>query len=80
MAKKGKLDMQFVVDTSKPAQNIKELQDRIETLRDTIEGAPLGSAEFEQLTGQLSNASSEMKVLEKNMEGLEPQPDRVLWL
>tara|TARA_R110002020_G_scaffold209230_2_gene415202 strand:+ start:14720 stop:16876 length:2157 start_codon:yes stop_codon:yes gene_type:complete len=73
MAKKGKLDMQFVVDTSKPAQNIKELQDRIETLRDTIEGAPLGSAEFEQLTGQLSNASSEMKVLEKNMEGLEPQ-------
>ena len=73
MAKKGKLDMQFVVDTSKPAQNIKELQDRIETLRDTIEGAPLGSEEFERLTGQLSNASSEMKVLEKNMEGLEPQ-------
>lgn len=65
--------MQFVVDTSKPAQNIKELQDRIETLRDTIEGAPLGSEEFERLTGQLSNASSEMKVLEKNMEGLEPQ-------
>lgn len=73
MAKKGKLDMQFVVDTKKPAKNIKELQTRIETLRDTIEGAPLGSEEFERLTGQLSNASSEMKVLEKNMEGLEPQ-------
>jgi len=65
--------MEFVVDTSKPAKNIKELQGRIEELRNTIEGAPLGSEDFERLTGQLSNASSEMKVLEKNMEGLEPQ-------
>ena len=73
MAKKGKLDMQFVVDTSKPVKNIKDLNSRIEKLRDTIEGAPLGSEEFERLTSQLSNASSEMKVLEKNMEGLEPQ-------
>jgi hypothetical protein len=73
MAKKGKLDMQFVVDTKKPAKNIKELQGRIEKLRGTIEGAPLGSEEFEKLTGQLQKAGSEMKVLEKNMEGLEPQ-------
>ena len=73
MAQKGKLNMEFVVDTTKPVKSIKELQNRIETLRDSIEGAPLGSAEFNQLTGQLSNASSEMKVLEKNMEGLEPQ-------
>ena len=73
MAKKGELDLKFVVDTSKPVKSMKELQDRVETLRNTIEGAPLGSEEFEQLTAQLQKAGSEMKVLEKNMEGLEPQ-------
>ena len=73
MAKKGQLDLKFVVDTSKPVKSITELQERIETLRDKIEGAPLGSEEFKRLQGQLQNASSEMKVLEKNMEGLEPQ-------
>ena len=73
MAKKGKLDMQFVVDTSKPVKNMNELQDRVEELRGVIEGAPLGSAEFERLTAQLQSASSQVKVLEKNMEGLEPQ-------
>ncbi|QDP64665.1 MAG: hypothetical protein Unbinned4585contig1001_29 [Prokaryotic dsDNA virus sp.] len=71
--KKGKLDLKFTVDTSKPVKNIDELNKRIEKLRDTIEGAPLGSEEFDRLTAQLQNASSEMKVLEKNMEGLEPQ-------
>lgn len=73
MAKKGELDLKFVVDTSKPVKNLNELQERVETLRNTIEGAPLGSEEFEQLTAQLQKAGSEMKILEKNMEGLEPQ-------
>jgi len=73
MAKKGELDLKFVVDTSKPVTSMKELQDRVETLRNTIEGAPLGSAEFERLTAQLQEAGSQVKVLEKNMEGLEPQ-------
>ena len=73
MAKKGKMNMEFVVDTSKPAKSIGELQKRVETLRNTIEGAPLGSAEFEKLTAQLQDANSQVKVLEKNMEGLEPQ-------
>ena len=73
MAKKGELDLKFVVDTSKPVKSMKELQERVETLRNTIEGAPLGSEEFERLTAQLQKAGSEMKVLEKNMEGLEPQ-------
>jgi len=73
MAKKGELDLKFVVDTSKPVKNMKELQERVETLRDKIEGAPLGSKEFERLTAQLQKAGSEVKVLEKNMEGLEPQ-------
>jgi len=68
-----KLNMKFVVDTKKPVKSITELQDRISTLRDTIEGAPLGTPEFKALQAQLQNASSEMKVLEKNMEGLEPQ-------
>tara|TARA_R100000152_G_C6781899_1_gene217553 strand:- start:5492 stop:7666 length:2175 start_codon:yes stop_codon:yes gene_type:complete len=71
--KKGALDLKFTVDTSKPVKNIDELNKRIEKLRDTIEGAPLGTPEFEKLTDQLQKASSEMKVLEKNMEGLEPQ-------
>ena len=65
--------MKFVVDTSKPVNSIGELQERITKLRDTIEGAPLGSEDFKKLTAQLQQASSEMKVLEKNMEGLEPQ-------
>tara|TARA_R110000824_G_scaffold381622_1_gene574458 strand:+ start:807 stop:2993 length:2187 start_codon:yes stop_codon:yes gene_type:complete len=73
MAKKGELDLKFVVDTSKPVKNLNELQERVETLRNTIEGAPLGSKEFERLTAQLQEAGSEMKILEKNMEGLEPQ-------
>lgn len=73
MAKKGELDLKFVVDTSKPVKNLNELQERVETLRKTIEGAPLGSKEFERLTAQLQEAGSQMKVLEKNMEGLEPQ-------
>ena len=73
MAKKGELNMKFVVDTSKPAKNLKELQGRVQKLRDTIEGAPLGSEEFKKLTAQLQTAGSEVKVLEKNMEGLEPQ-------
>ena len=72
MAKK-ELDLRFVVDTSQPVQNISELNQRIETLRNKIEGAPLGSEEFERLSSQLQDASSQMKVLEKNMEGLEPQ-------
>lgn len=73
MAKKGELDLKFVVDTSKPVKNLNELQDRVETLRNTIEGAPLGSKEFERLTAQLQQAGGEMNILEKNMEGLDPQ-------
>ena len=61
MAKKGKMNMEFVVDTSKPAKSIGELQKRVETLRNTIEGAPLGSAEFEKLTAQLQDANSQVK-------------------
>ena len=61
MAKK--LNMKFVVDTKKPVKSITELQDRISTLRDTIEGAPLGTPEFKALQAQLQNSTESRSLL-----------------
>jgi len=71
MAKKS-ATIDLIVDTRKPAKNLKELTDKIREMRAEIEGRDFGSERFIELQNAISTASGELKILEKNMEGLEP--------
>jgi len=47
------------------------LQEKLERLRKSIEGKPIGSEEFNKLAESIQKTSSEIKNLEKQMEGLD---------
>ena len=50
-----------------------QLERELDKAREAIKGVEVGSKAFDELATQIQNASSEVKTLEKQMEGLEPQ-------
>ena len=58
---------------AKATKTLGDLEKQLEKAREEIKGVEVGSAAFEKLATQIQNASSEVKTLEKQMEGLEPQ-------
>ena len=54
-------------------KSVNELEQVIEELNAELKDTDIGSKRFKELTGELSNARSELKVFEKQFEGLEPQ-------
>lgn len=61
------------VDKKGADASLQDFKDDIESLQKAIESTPIGSKQFEQLAQKLQKAQSEVKTLEKTMEGLEPQ-------
>ena len=58
---------------AKSIKTIGELEEGLAQAREEIKGVAKGSADFERLATAIQDASSEVKTLEKQMEGLEPQ-------
>ena len=50
-----------------------QLEQELDKAREAIKEVEVGSDAFNKLATQIQNASSEVKTLEKQMEGLEPQ-------
>lgn len=67
------IPVKIKVDTSKADKSLNDFKEEIELLKKEIESTPIGSKQFDQLAGKLQKAQSEVKTLEKTMEGLEPQ-------
>jgi len=65
----------FVInaDTTQSVKSIDDLESAIESLKSELKKTDLGTEEFKRLSGQLQNAQSEVKALEKTFEGLEPE-------
>ena len=62
------------VNGSKQAvKTIGELETAVEQLRTELKQVEVGSEEFKKLSGELQNAESKLKTLNKTFEGLEPQ-------
>ena len=57
----------------KAVKTLGELEQELNDAREAIKEVEVGSAAFDKLATQIQNASSEVKTLEKQMEGLEPQ-------
>ena len=58
---------------AKSIKTIGELEEGLAQAREEIKGVAKGSADFERLATAIQDASSEVKTLDKQMEGLEPQ-------
>jgi len=59
--------------TQQAVKSIDDLEKAVEQLRDELKGVEIGSQQFKQLSGELQNAESQLKTLNKSFEGLEPQ-------
>ena len=59
--------------TDTAVKNINELEGAIEQLKSELKGVDIGSDQFKKLSGELQNAESKLKTLNKSFEGLEPQ-------
>ena len=59
--------------TDTAVKNINELEGAIEQLKAELKGVDIGSEQFQKLSGELQNAESKLKTLNKSFEGLEPQ-------
>jgi len=57
----------------KAVKTLGQLEQELNDAREAIKEVEVGSDAFNQLATQIQNASSEVKTLEKQMEGLEPQ-------
>ena len=57
----------------KAVKTLGQLEQELNDAREAIKEVEVGSAAFDKLATQIQNASSEVKTLEKQMEGLEPQ-------
>lgn len=57
----------------KAVNSISELEKRLEKARQKIKEVEIGSKAFNKLANEIQKASSEVKTLDKMMEGLEPQ-------
>jgi hypothetical protein len=54
-------------------KTFKDLTDKVQKLKQELEGSDLGSKNFKRLSAELQNAQSQVKNLEKNFEGLETE-------
>lgn len=70
MAKKIILDLD--IDSGDSVRTMQQLENELVQLRDELKDVEIGSAAFDKLAGKIQNAASEVKTLEKDMEGLEP--------
>lgn len=59
--------------TDQAVSNLEELEAAVEKLRNELKSVEIGSDQFKQLSGELQNAESQLKTLNKSFEGLEPQ-------
>jgi len=59
--------------TDQAVKSIDDLEAAVEQLRGKLKGTEIGSQEFKKLSGELQNAESKLKTLNKSFEGLEPQ-------
>jgi len=57
----------------KAVKTLAQLEQELDQARQAIKEVEVGSDAFNKLATQIQNASSEVKTLEKQMEGLEPQ-------
>ena len=58
---------------NKAVKTLGQLEQELDKAREAIKGVEVGSKAFDELATQIQQASSEVKTLEKQMEGLEPQ-------
>jgi len=58
---------------NKAVKTLGQLEKELDKAREAIKGVEVGSKAFDELATQIQQASSEVKTLEKQMEGLEPQ-------
>ena len=59
--------------TQQAVRSIDDLETAVGQLREQLKGTAIGSEEFKKLSGELQNAESKLKTLNKSFEGLEPQ-------
>ncbi len=72
MSEKVELDL-ILKGGAKAVKTIGELEEGLAQAREKIKGVEKGSEDFKKLATAIQDASSEVKTLEKQMEGLEPQ-------
>ena len=72
MSEKVELDL-ILKGGAKAVKTIGELEEGLAQAREKIKGVEKGSEDFKKLATAIQDASSEIKTLEKQMEGLEPQ-------
>jgi hypothetical protein len=65
------ISFQLDIDSGNAPNTLKDLNAQIDHLKEQLEGKPIGSKEFKQLSAQLQDANSKAKDLEKSFEGLE---------
>ena len=69
----GKAVVEVEIKADKAQNTLGGLNEKLERLRKRLEDVEIGSEAFKKLQTQIQKASSEVKTLEKQMEGLEPQ-------
>mgnify|MGYP003675815024 CR=1 FL=1 len=72
MAEKVELELKIKGGTQ-AVKTLGQLEQELNDARDAIKEVEVGSDAFKELATKIQNASSEVKTLEKQMEGLEPQ-------
>lgn len=69
----GKAVVEIVMLDQKAQNTLGGLNEKLTFLRNKLEDVKIGSQAFKDLQTQIQKTSSEVKTLEKQMEGLEPQ-------
>ena len=69
----SKAVVEVVMKSAKAQNTLGGLNEKLDILRNKIEGVAVGSDAFKKLATEIQNTSSKIKTLEKEMEGLEPQ-------
>jgi hypothetical protein len=69
----GKAVVEVEIKADKAQNTLGGLNEKLARLRTKLEDVEIGSKAFKKLQTEIQKASSEVKTLEKQMEGLEPQ-------
>ena len=72
MSEKVELELKIKGGTQ-AVKTLGQLEQELNNARDAIKEVEVGSDAFKELASKIQNTSSEVKTLEKQMEGLEPQ-------
>jgi len=72
MAEQVELELK-IKGGNKAVKTLGQLEQELDKAREAIKGVEVGSKAFETLAQKIQKTGSEIKVLEKNMESLEPQ-------